>query len=109
MVNALYVQDDYWLLVQAPHEQQGGQTGQFYDLAVELASFISATQPLAVLYVERTVDELIVLDRSSSMAVGGRLVAAQNAAVLMTTNSTRAIRAPMCPTTMTRWSRSPWP
>ncbi|MFQ5744543.1 MAG: VWA domain-containing protein [Acidobacteriota bacterium] len=84
VVNALYVQDDYWLLVQAPHQQEGAETGQFYDLSVELTSSISDTQPLAVLYVERTLDKLIVLDRSGSMADGGRLEAAQNAAVLMT-------------------------
>ncbi len=82
VVSAAYSQDDYWLLVQAPDQAAGAQTGAFYDLSVALGS-ATDTQASAVLYVERTLDRIVVLDRSGSMADGGRLTAAQNAANLM--------------------------
>jgi hypothetical protein len=84
VLTAAYVGDDYWLNVMAPAAYEGAQTGQFYDLRVTLGSRID-TQNDAVLYVERQIDQLIVLDKSGSMADDGRIESAQNAAALMTT------------------------
>ena len=44
IINAMYVQDDYWLLVQAPHEASGAKSGEFYDLTVALGSTDSDSQ-----------------------------------------------------------------
>ena len=83
VVTAAYVGDNYWLNVQAPDDFDGAQTGQFYHLHVTLEG-LDDQQNNAVLYVERQVDKLIVLDRSGSMADQGRIEAARNAASLMT-------------------------
>lgn len=83
IINSTYVQDDYWLLVQAPNDAAGAQTGQFYNLTVRLGSQ-SDTENSAVLYVERTQDVVIVLDRSGSMSfASGKIQAARNAAALL--------------------------
>ncbi|HYF63491.1 MAG TPA: vWA domain-containing protein, partial [Herpetosiphonaceae bacterium] len=83
IVNSTYVQDDYWLLVQAPNAAAGAVGGAFYDLTVALGSQ-SDTENSAVLYVERTQDVMIVLDRSGSMGGStGRIEAARNAANLL--------------------------
>lgn len=83
VINATYVQDDYWLLVQAPSDSDGAQTGQFYDLIVSLGTQ-SDTENSAVLYVKRTQDVMIVLDRSGSMSfASGKIQAARNAAALL--------------------------
>lgn len=84
ILNATYVQDDYWLLVQAPGDGDGAQNGLFYNLTVTLGSQ-SDTENSAVLYVERTQDVVIVLDRSGSMGGStGKIEAARNAAALLT-------------------------
>jgi hypothetical protein len=83
VVNAAYVQADYWLLVQAPSDADGAESGAFYDLVVTLGSS-DDTETSAVLYVERTQDTVIVLDRSGSMGGStGKIEAARNAANLL--------------------------
>jgi hypothetical protein len=83
IVNAAYVQEDYWLLIQAPDDMAGAETGEFYDLTITLGSQTD-TEPNSLLYVERTQDVSIVLDRSGSMGGGtGKMEAAQNAAILL--------------------------
>ncbi|MDQ3973412.1 MAG: cell wall-binding repeat-containing protein [Actinomycetota bacterium] len=82
VISAAYVQDDYWLLVQAPDQAAGAQTGQFYNLRVQLDTAASDTEASSVLYVERTQDTVVVLDRSGSMAEQNKIDAAQNAASL---------------------------
>lgn len=83
ILNAVYVQDDYWLLVEPPTDADGAQTGQFYNLTARLGSQ-SDTENSAVLYVKRTQDVVVVLDRSGSMSVAsGKIAAARNAAALL--------------------------
>ncbi len=81
VVTSTYVLDDYWLLVQAPSDADGAQTGLFYDLRVDLGAE-SDTNAQSVLYVERAQDTVIVLDRSGSMGDDGKIQAARNAANL---------------------------
>ncbi|MDQ3973328.1 MAG: VWA domain-containing protein, partial [Actinomycetota bacterium] len=83
IISGAYTGDDYWLLVQAPGEGAGAATGSIYDATVDLGT-ASGTSPASVAYLERTLDRLVVLDRSGSMDdVPGKLEAAQNAAMLM--------------------------
>lgn len=83
VINAAYVQDDYWLLVQAPDEAAGAETGEFYDLIVTLGTKTD-TEPSSILYVEKTQDVVIVLDHSGSMGgTTGKIEAARNAATLL--------------------------
>ena len=83
VVNAAYVQDDYWLLVQAPSDADGAENGIFYDLIATLGTS-NDTETSALLYVERTQDVVVVLDRSGSMGgATGKIEAAQNAANLL--------------------------
>ncbi len=81
VVSAAYVQDDYWLLVQAPNGAAGASTGDFHDLRVRLGT-ATDTEPGSLLYVERQSDSVIVLDRSGSMAADDKITAARNAASL---------------------------
>ena len=83
VVQGSYVQDRYWLLVQAPNGAAGAQIGTFYDLRVALGTQ-TATQPQSVVYLERAQDEVIVLDRSGSMADASKIDAARKAATLFT-------------------------
>lgn len=84
IVSAAYVQNDYWILVQAPGAADGAQTGAFYDLTVTLdGDYDSDTQANALLYAEQVQDKMLVLDRSGSMGDAGKLGAAQNAATLL--------------------------
>ncbi|MBJ43551.1 MAG: hypothetical protein CMJ80_09800, partial [Planctomycetaceae bacterium] len=83
VVNAAYVQEDYWLVVQAPDDTDGAETGEFYDLTVELGA-VDDIELGSILYVERTQDVMLVLDRSGSMGGGtGKIEAAQNAATML--------------------------
>ncbi len=82
VASAAYVQDDYWLLVQAPDSAAGAEDGQFYNLTVALGG-VTAAQNSSVLYVERTQDVVVVLDRSGSMAASSKIAAARNAANLL--------------------------
>ena len=82
IINSTYVQDDYWLLVKPPKDSDGAQDGEFYDLIVSLGPQ-SDTENSAVLYVKRTQDVIVVLDRSGSMGgATGKIEAARNAANL---------------------------
>lgn len=83
VVQGSYVQDRYWLLVQAPNAATGAQNGTFYDLRVALGSQ-TATQLQSVVYLERAQDEVIVLDRSGSMSDANKIDAARKAATLFT-------------------------
>ena len=83
IINSTYVQEDYWLLVQAPDDGDGAENGLFYDLTVSLGAN-EDTENSAVLYVERTQDVIIVLDQSGSMGgTTGKIEAARNAADLL--------------------------
>ena len=81
IINSAYVQDDYWLLVRPPNNGDGAEDGAFYDLIVSLGSQ-SDTENSAVLYVKRTQDVVVVLDRSGSMTTADKIQAARNAANL---------------------------
>lgn len=84
VINAAYVQDNYWLLIQAPSDAEGAVTGTEYDLTVDLGGISSATQTAALTYVDEPQDVMIVLDRSGSMGDDtGKLEAARNAAILL--------------------------
>ncbi|MEE8600096.1 cell wall-binding repeat-containing protein [Euzebya tangerina] len=83
IVTGAYTGDDYWLLLQAPGEGAGANTGSLYDLTVELGT-ASSTSSRSVAYWERTLDRVVVMDTSGSMDnVAGKLEAAQNAGMLM--------------------------
>ena len=77
-----YVQDNYWLIVQAPDAADGAETGAFYDLIVTLGS-LSDTEASAVQYLEETYDVVLVLDRSDSMNENNKIDAARKAAALL--------------------------
>jgi hypothetical protein len=78
-----FIQEQYWLLIQAPHRPDGT-----YDLEITLAEpgtgtpLDSDTSPDSVEYTADLVDQVLVIDRSGSMGVGTptRLSAAQDAA-----------------------------
>ena len=82
IINSLYVQDDYWLLVEPPTNGAGAQTGMFYDLIVTMGSE-SDTENSAILYIARNQDVVVVLDRSGSMLTANKIQAARNAATLL--------------------------
>lgn len=83
VINASYVLDDYWLLVQAPDESAGAETGSFYNLSVTLGADFDS-ENFSVVYLERTQDVMLVLDRSGSMGgTTGKIEAAKNAANLL--------------------------
>jgi len=82
VINASYVQDDYWLLVRAPNESQGAELGAFYDLRVSLGA-ANDSENSALVYLDRDQDVMLVLDRSGSMSTNNRLAAARNAAALI--------------------------
>ena len=81
VVSSAYVQDDYWLLVQAPNGAAGAVNGAFHDLRVKLGTSMD-TKAGSLLYVEQTKDAVVVLDRSGSMAASNKIAAARNAASL---------------------------
>ncbi|MBN2475191.1 MAG: VWA domain-containing protein [Pirellulales bacterium] len=84
IITSSYVQEDYWLLVQAPDDTDGAESGVFYDVTVDLGTSSSDTEHGAVVYLERVQDVQIVLDHSGSMGGGtGKIDAARNAANLL--------------------------
>lgn len=84
VISSAYVQDEYWLVVQAPIHSAAG----LYDLQVTLVdSGLVTTEVYAVRYdATPHVDEIILLDRSGSMddppGPPFKIDAARNAAVL---------------------------
>ena len=83
VVNGGFVQEQYWLVIQAPDRPLGT-----YDLGVTLEEpgtttpIASATSPDSVVYDEDRTDQVLVIDRSGSMGVdgGAKMEAAQEAA-----------------------------
>ncbi len=80
VVNGGFIQEQYWLVIQAPTLSDGT-----YDLEVTLeidGSSASDTNADSVIYDEDKTDQVLVLDRSGSMGVddGVKLEAAQDAA-----------------------------
>jgi len=74
------VQDHYWLSVTAP---DGDFTeGETYDLRVSLDA-VSDEEPAAVRFSDIRLDTIYITDRSGSMAEGGKLLAAQDAAEVL--------------------------
>jgi hypothetical protein len=74
-----FIQEQYWLLVEAPDLEDGT-----YDLAVTLETTPAAsdTSEESILYTEDRIDQVLVIDRSGSMDYGPdpRLPAAKDAA-----------------------------
>lgn len=83
VVQGAYVQDTYWLLVQAPNAAAGAVAGGFHDLRVSLGGSVSDTENDSLLYADRSVDSITVLDRSGSMLDSDKIAAAKNAATLL--------------------------
>ncbi|HEX9711722.1 MAG TPA: VWA domain-containing protein, partial [Actinomycetota bacterium] len=78
IVASSFIQDQYWLVVQAPGQAASGD----YDLTVETMG-LTATENDAVTYGPRTdSDNEIVVDRSGSMADNGKMNAAKAGARL---------------------------
>lgn len=81
IVNAAYVQGEYWIVAQAPTK---GANGTF-DLLVKLRDVTTAGQNASIRYELRVLDQVLVIDRSGSMndPVGSpKIDAAKNAATL---------------------------
>ncbi|MGD2148004.1 MAG: M14 family zinc carboxypeptidase, partial [Anaerolineae bacterium] len=77
------VQDNYWISVQAPDIGDGTfVTDGVYDLKVELDT-VSGESSSAIRYTDREEDTIFVMDVSGSMGSGGKLEAAQEAAMLL--------------------------
>ncbi|MEZ4661066.1 MAG: VWA domain-containing protein [Caldilineaceae bacterium] len=84
VLNGDYVQNQYWLLVQAPNIS-GAQTGDVYDVAVDLAGAAASDQVTqAVVYDVIPKDQILIIDRSDSMNQQNKLVSAKAAARLFT-------------------------
>lgn len=83
VVNGGFIQEQYWLVVQAPALTDG-----IYDLEITLEApgtgmaIASDININSVVYDEDRTDQLLIIDRSGSMAVhgGAKLAAAQEAA-----------------------------
>ncbi|MCB0111685.1 MAG: VWA domain-containing protein, partial [Caldilineaceae bacterium] len=86
-VNALitaggFVQEQYWLVVQAPNQGSNG----VYDLEIRLeesgtaTTIATDTNAASVEYTPDNVDQVLVIDRSGSMASDGKMQAARDAA-----------------------------
>ena len=77
------VQDSYWISVQAPDNNDGSfVSAGVYDLRVELDT-VAGESPASVRYTDREEDSILVMDVSGSMSAGGKLEAAQEAAILL--------------------------
>ncbi len=75
-ISSAYIQGEYWLLVRAPLQAADGN----YDLTVAHSSGISDTVTSAVAYGPAVeADNVLVIDRSGSMADFNKLEAAQDA------------------------------
>lgn len=82
VLNGDVVQNRYWLVVQAP-EIPGATSGRAFDLQVELIDAnANDDSSQSVVYELRPREQVLLLDRSGSMADEDKLFAAQNAARL---------------------------
>lgn len=82
VLNGDYVQNQYWLLVQAP-DIPGAQLGDSYNVRVDLVGTpASDTETNAVVYDLIPKDQVLVIDRSGSMSFQNKLGSAQAAARL---------------------------
>ena len=79
ILDGTYVQGDYWLLIQAPHQTAAPEE---YDLHVYLGA-ASAGRDDAVIYRKIVRDQVMLVDGSGSMLSDGKIDAAQNAASLL--------------------------
>ena len=79
-----FIQEQYWLVVQAPSQAADG----LYDLEVDLEApgtatvLASDTNSSSVRYANENIDHVIVIDRSGSMLSDGKMIAAEDAAKL---------------------------
>ncbi|MFN8446503.1 MAG: VWA domain-containing protein [Caldilineaceae bacterium] len=77
-----FIQEQYWLVVQAPNQTADGT----YDLEITLeksgtsTAIASDTNTASVTYIADHTDHLLVLDRSGSMASDNKMLAAKAAA-----------------------------
>ena len=77
-----FIQQQYWLTVQAPPQASDGD----YDLRIDLeqsgtsTSIANDTNSSSVAYNSNRIDHVLVLDRSGSMASDNKMVAARTAA-----------------------------
>lgn len=81
ILTGLYVQGEYWLVVQAPPKPDENT----YDVFVNYGDSVDDSQALAVSYEERLFDQMLTLDTSGSMAdpvTSPSIIAAVNAASL---------------------------
>lgn len=82
VVTSGFVQEQYWLVVDAPNGLANGS----YDLEVILEepdtnnAIASDTEATSVVYDANNSDHVLVIDRSGSMSVDGKMKAAQDAA-----------------------------
>ncbi len=83
VLSGAYIQGEYWLVAQAP--EKPAATPEMYNLTVELGKIDAATNEGAVVYSKRTVDQILVIDRSASMlspALSSKINAARMAGKL---------------------------
>ncbi|MEZ4865757.1 MAG: VWA domain-containing protein [Caldilineaceae bacterium] len=77
-----FVQEQYWLVIQAPNQGANGT----YDLEIRLeesgtaTTIATDTNTASVQYTPDQVDQVLVIDRSGSMAADSKLQAARDAA-----------------------------
>ncbi len=86
ILNGGYVQNQYWLVVQAPRKPRA-RLGDAFDLTVHLgpsAFGIYDTETDAVIYDLNAKDQVLVIDRSGSMGDFDKMDAAKTAARLFT-------------------------
>ncbi|MCB8945261.1 MAG: VWA domain-containing protein [Ardenticatenaceae bacterium] len=84
ILNGSYVNNGYWLEVQAP-DKPGASVGDAFDLTVTLGPQGMGkvdTETDAIVYDVLLTDQVLVLDNSGSMGDNGKLAAAQTAARL---------------------------
>ncbi len=84
VLNGGYVQDQYWLVVEAP-DKPAASIGDKFDLLVNLGpSIVTDMENDAVIYDIHSSDQVLVIDRSGSMGDFNKLPSAKTAARLFT-------------------------
>ena len=78
-ISSAYVQGQYWMLIRAPQQPAAGN----YDLSVSYTASLSDREVAAVSYAPLVdADNVVIVDRSGSMADASKLYSAQSAANL---------------------------